>query len=78
MANTTNLSIVKLEVNQSSKEVTINTAFDLIDSKAARALPDSATAPVTTGLAPGSTYYNTTNLKVYWLRPVTLTWIALT
>lgn len=77
MAATSNLAITKLEVGQSSKEATINTAFETIDAKAARALPDAATAPATTGLAPGSTYYNTSDNKVYWLRP-NLTWVALT
>lgn len=77
MPNTANLAIVKLEVGQSEKELTINTAFDVIDSKVARALPDAVSAPATTGLAPGTTYYNTTDSKVYWLRP-NLTWVALT
>jgi hypothetical protein len=77
MAATSNLAITKLEVGQSSKEVTINTALETIDAKCARALPDAASAPATTGLAPGSTYYNTTDSKVYWLRP-NLTWVALT
>lgn len=77
MPNTANLAIVKLEVGQSEKELTINTAFDVIDGKVARALPDSASAPATTGLAPGTTYYNTGDSKVYWLRPGG-TWVALT
>jgi len=77
MATTSNLVITKLEVGQASKEATINTAFDTIDAKVSRALPDAATPPVTTGVAPGSTYFNTSDNKVYWLRP-NLTWVALT
>lgn len=73
---TANLGLVQLEVGQKEKEVTINTNMATLDAKVSRGLPDSATAPSATGVAPGSTYYNTTDNKVYWLRP-NLTWIAL-
>lgn len=77
MATTTNLGLTQLEIGQKEKEVTINTNNAVLDAKVPRALADAASAPVTTGLAPGSTYYNTTDSKVYWLRP-NLTWVALT
>lgn len=77
MATTPNLGLTDLEVGQKNKEVTINTNNALLDSKTPRALADAASAPATTGLAPGSTYYNTADSKVYWLRP-NLTWVALT
>lgn len=77
MATTPNLGLTQLEIGQKEKEVTINTNQTLLDSKVPRALPDAATAPATTGLANGSTYYNTTDSKVYWLRPGG-TWVALT
>lgn len=77
MATTPNLGLTQLEVGQSNKEATLNTNQLTLDSKVARALPDAASAPVTTGLAPGSTYFNTTDSKVYWLRP-NGTWVALT
>lgn len=77
MATTPNLGLVQLEIGQKEKEVTINTNQATLDSKVPRALPDAASAPTTTGLAPGSTYFNTTDSKVYWLRP-NLTWVALT
>ena len=73
---TANLGLVQLEVGQKEKEVTINTNNATLDAKVSRALPDSATAPAAVGVAPGSTYFNTTDSKVYWLRP-NLTWIAL-
>lgn len=73
---TANLGLVQLEVGQKEKEVTINTNMATLDAKVSRGLPDSATPHFVTGLAPGSTYYNTTDNKVYWLRP-NLTWIAL-
>ena len=77
MATTTNLGLTQIEIGQKEKEVTINTNNSLLDSKVARALPDAASAPSGTGLAPGTTYFNTTDSKVYWLRP-NLTWVALT
>ena len=76
MTTTTNLGLTQLEIGQKNKEVTINTNNSLLDSKVPRTLADAASAPATTGLAPGSTYFNTTDSKVYWLRP-NLTWIAL-
>ena len=77
MTTTVNLGLVQLEVGQKEKEVTINTNQATLDAKVPRVLADAATAPATTGLAPGTTYYNTTDSKVYWLRP-NLTWVALT
>jgi len=73
---TANLGLTQLDVGQKEKEVTINTNNALLDAKCARALPDNASDPATTGLAPGTTYYNTTLSKVKWLRP-NLTWITL-
>lgn len=76
MTTTTNLGLTQLEVGQKEKEVTLNTNNSVLDSKVPLALADSATPPATAGRAPGSTYYNTTDSKVYWLRP-NLTWVAL-
>lgn len=76
MATTPNLGLTQIEIGQKEKEVTINTNNTVLDSKVPRALADAASAPVTTGLAPGSTYFNTSDSKVYWLRP-NMTWIAL-
>jgi hypothetical protein len=76
MTTTTNLGLTQLEIGQKEKEVTINTNNAVLDVKVPRALADAAAAPATTGLAPGSTYFNTADSKVYWLRP-NLTWIAL-
>jgi hypothetical protein len=76
MTVTTNLGLTQLEVGQKEKEVTINTNNAVLDAKVPRALPDASAAPGTAGLAPGSTYYNTTDSKVYYLR-TNLTWIAL-
>lgn len=76
MATTPNLGLTQIEIGQKEKEVTINTNNTVLDSKVPRALADAASAPVTTGLAPGSSYFNTTDSKVYWLRP-NMTWIAL-
>ena len=76
MAQTANLGLTQLEIGQKEKEVTINTNNTLLDSKVARALADAASPPSTTGLAPGTTYFNTTDSRVYWLRP-NLTWVAL-
>jgi len=76
MATTTNLGLTQLEIGQGNKEVTINTNNSLLDTKVPRALPDAASDPATTGLAPGSTYYNTALSKVKWLRP-NLTWVTL-
>ena len=77
MTTTTNLGLTQLEVGQKEKEVTINTNNSLLDSKVPRVLPDAASPPATTGLAPGTTYFNTSDSKVYWLRP-NLAWVALT
>ena len=77
MATTPNLGLVQIEIGQKEKEVTINTNQSTLDAKVPRALPDAASAPTVTGLAPGSTYYNTTESRVYWLRP-NMTWVALT
>jgi len=76
MATTPNLGLTQLEVGQSEKEVTINTNNAILDSKSARVLADAASDPVTTGMAPGTTYYNTALSKVKWLRP-NLTWVTL-
>ena len=76
MSTTTNLGLTQLEASQKDKVVTINTNNSVLDAKVPRALADAATAPATTGLAPGSTYFNTADNKVYWLRP-NLTWVAL-
>ncbi len=73
---TANLGLVQLEVGQKEKEVTINTNMATLDAKVPRALADAASAPSSTGVAPGSTYFNTTDSKVYYLRN-NLSWIAL-
>ena len=73
---TTNLGLTQLEVGQKEKEVTINSNNAILDAKVPRALADNAADPSTVGLAPGSTYYNTTLSKVKWLRP-NLTWVTL-
>lgn len=76
MTTTSNLGLTLLEVGQKEKEATINGNMTSLDQKTPRALPDAATAPATTGLAPGSTYFNTTSSRVFWLRP-NGTWVAL-
>lgn len=73
---TANLGLTQLDVGQKEKEVTINTNNALLDAKCARALADSASDPATAGLAPGTTFYDTTLSKVKWLRP-NGTWITL-
>jgi hypothetical protein len=78
MTTTTNLGLTQLEVGTKERELIINANNVLIDTKVPTALPDAATAPATTGKVAGSTYYNTTDSKVYWLRPGTMTWVALT
>jgi len=65
MATTTNLGLTYLEIGQKDKSTTINTNMDLLDVLPSY-LGEFAADPATTGIAPGSTYYNTTgsNLKV--------------
>lgn len=77
MTTTANLQIELLEVGALQKDASINSAFAKIDAATPIGLPDSATAPVTAGRAPGSTYFNTTDNKVYWLRS-NGSWVALT
>jgi hypothetical protein len=74
--NTTVLDLTLLEVGQKEKEITINTNFELIDSKVIRFLGDLASAPVTSGIPPGSMYFNTTTSKINILRE-NLTWVQI-
>lgn len=74
MATTTNLSLTLLEVGQKEKEVTINTALTDIDTKVVRYLGEAASDPAVLGVAPGSTYYNTTSSKLKVLKSNS-TWV---
>ena len=65
---TTNLLLTLLDVGQKEKEVTINTNFALIDSTVTRFLGDLASDPATTGLAKGTTYFNTATSRLKVLR----------
>lgn len=76
MASTTHYGFVKLEVGQKEKEVSINTVLDSIDGQLfqrIKHLGDFATDPATVGVIVGSTYFNTTSLKLKFLRS-TGTW----
>lgn len=77
MTTTANLQLELLEVGALQKDASINTAFSKIDAATPICLPDAASAPVSTGRAAGSTYFNTTDNKVYWLRS-NGSWVALT
>ena len=68
MTTTTNYSLVLLDVGQKEKEVTINTNFQTLDNNVPKYLGEAASAPVATGRAPGSTYFNTTTSKVQILK----------
>lgn len=65
MTATPNLGLTYVEIGQKDKSTTLNTNMSLIDNLPAY-LGELSSDPVTTGTAPGSTYYNTTgsNLKV--------------
>lgn len=71
---TTNLLLTLLDVGQKEKEVTINTNFNIIDSKLPLYLGELSTDPSTTGKAFGSTYYNTTLSKLKVLK-TNATWV---
>jgi hypothetical protein len=73
MTTTTNFQIPQLEVGQTSKEATINAALVQIDTIVPRYLGDLASDPATTGVAKGSTYYNTATSKLKVLR-ANMTW----
>lgn len=77
MTTTANLQLELLEVGALQKDASINTAFSKIDAATPICLPDAASSPASTGRAAGSTYFNTTDNKVYWLRP-NGSWVALT
>ena len=84
MATTTYLGITKLEVGQKEKEVTLNTGLDAVDAESSRLndevnvkpehLGDVASDPSSTGVIPGSTYYNTSTFKLKFLRQDGTTW----
>lgn len=74
MTTTTNLQLVLLDVGQKEKEVTINTNMALLDSKVPKYLGEYTTDPAASGLAFGSTYYNTTSSKLKVLKTNT-TWV---
>lgn len=87
MTTTTNFVLVNLENGDVAKETKINGNMAILDAKVPRALADTTAAPSVVGLARGTTYYNTTDNKVYWLRALTVdssgavatgSWIALT
>lgn len=68
MAKTTNFLLTQLEVGQKEKEVVINQNFTDLDAKIIRFLGDLAADPATTGVAQGSTYFNTQTNKLKVLR----------
>ena len=68
MALTTYLNLELLEVGQKDKEITINTNFSSIDSKVIRYLGENIADPSAVGIAPGCTYYNSTNSKLKVLK----------
>lgn len=74
MAKTTNFLLTQLEVGQKEKEVVINQNFTDLDAKIIRFLGDLAADPATTGVAQGSTYFNTQTNKLKVLR-ATGTWV---
>lgn len=74
MTTTSHLALTLLEVGQKDKEVTINQAFTDIDTKVVRYLGESATDLSVTGVAAGSTYYNTTSSKLKVLKSNS-TWV---
>ena len=67
MTQTTNLKLTYVEIGQKEKSVTINTNFDLLDSLPTY-LGEHASAPATVEVAAGSTYYNSTTLKLNFLK----------
>lgn len=71
MTTTTNLQILNLENGDVAKETKINGNMAIIDAVLPRALNDAASAPAVANLAPGSTYFNTTDSKVYYLHALT-------
>ena len=68
MATTTNLQLTLLEVGQKDKEVTINTALQVIDNKVIRYLGEFSSDPNSSGVVPGCTYFNTTSSKLKVLK----------
>lgn len=74
MTTTTNFQLTLLEVGQKDKEVTINTNMQLLDLKIPRYLGELTTDPTSSGVAYGSTYYNTSTSKLKVLR-TTGTWV---
>lgn len=74
MTTTTNFQLVLLDVGQKEKEVTINTNFQMLDNKVPRYLGELGSAPATSGLAFGSTYFNTGTSKLQVLK-TNATWV---
>lgn len=73
MTTTTNLGLTLLEIGQKDKSTTINTNMGLLDVLPAY-LGEAASDPATTGVAPGSTYYDTVGLKLKVLKS-DLSWV---
>jgi len=73
---TINSNMTLIDTAVKANQDAIEDLEESVDAKPV-ALADAATNPATTGLIPGTTYYNTSDNKVYWLRP-NLTWVALT
>jgi hypothetical protein len=74
MATTTNIGLTLLDVGQKEKEATINTNMSLLDTKVLKYLGEATADPATTGVIAGSTYYNSTALKLKVLKS-TGTWV---
>lgn len=68
MSTTTNFQLTLLEVGQKEKEVTLNTNFALLDQRVPKYLGDLAVDPSTSGVAAGSTYFNTQLGKIKTLK----------
>ena len=64
MTTTTNFQLTLLEVGQKEKEASINTNFTLLDQKIPRYLGELAVDPSSSGVASGSTYFNTQTNKL--------------
>ena len=62
--------ITELVVGQKEKEITINTNY----LATPRYLGEFASAPATTGVSIGSTFYNSTSSKLMFLNTVS-TWV---
>lgn len=68
MTTTTNFQLTLLEVGQKEKEATINSNMQRLDQYVPRFLGDLAVDPTSSGVAAGSTYFNTQSNKLKVLR----------